>query len=127
MPTVPTTTSSSPVKASSSPPCRRFLNDRWVPYVYILECHDGSFYVGSSWDLNSRVATHNAGLGSAYTRRRGRRPVRLVWAAGYDRIEDAFVREKQIQGWGRAKRLAHIQGRVDDLRKLSRSKSSNPD
>ncbi len=94
-----------------------------MPFVYILECHDGSFYVGSTWDMNSRVATHNAGFGSAYTRRPGRRPVRLVWSAAFDRIEDAFIREKQIQGWSRAKRIALIEGRVDDLADLSRSRT----
>ncbi|NYE36453.1 putative GIY-YIG superfamily endonuclease [Nocardioides cavernae] len=47
-----------------------------MPHVYILQCSDGSFYVGSTWDLERRVSEHNLGLGAAYTRRR--RPVTLV-------------------------------------------------
>ena len=58
-----------------------------MPHVYLLECADGSYYVGSTWVLDRRVSEHNLGLGAEYTKRR--RPVRLVWFAYYDRIEDA--------------------------------------
>ena len=90
-----------------------------MPWTYLLQCADGSFYVGSTWNLELRVSEHNLGLGSAYTRRRGRRPVRLAWAAEFARIDDAFRFEKQVQGWGRAKRIALIEGRLDDLPLLS--------
>jgi len=89
--------------------------------MYILECADHSYYVGSTWDLEKRLAQHNSGIGgAAYTRRR--RPVRLVYCEQSDRIEDAYAREKQIQNWGRAKRIALIEGRYDDLPGLSRPK-----
>ena len=89
--------------------------------MYILECADHSLYVGSTWDLEKRLAQHNSGIGgAAYTRRR--RPVRLVYFEQSDRIEDAYAREKQIQNWGRAKRIALIEGRYDDLPGLSRPK-----
>ena len=89
-----------------------------MPFMYILACADGSFYVGSTWDLERRLAQHNsADQGAAYTRRR--RPVRLVYFEESDRIDDAYAREKQIQGWGRAKRIALIEGRHDDLPGLS--------
>ena len=89
--------------------------------MYILECADHSFYVGNTWDLEKRLAQHNSGIGgAAYTRRR--RPVRLVYFEQSDRIEDAYAREKQIQNWGRAKRIALIEGRYDDLPGLSRPK-----
>ena len=46
-----------------------------MPFMYILECADHSFYVGSTWDLEKRLAQHNSDIGgAAYTRRR--RPVR---------------------------------------------------
>ena len=91
-----------------------------MPYLYILECADGSYYVGSTWDLDQRIVNHNLGLGAAYTRRR--RPVKLKWSQEFDRIEEAFLREKQIQGWSRAKREALMEGRLNDLPRLSRSK-----
>ena len=93
-----------------------------MAWTYIVECADGSFYVGSTYDLERRISEHNLGLGATYTRIRRRRPVRLVWAAQYDRVEDAYAFEKQIQGWGRAKRIALIEGRLGDLPALARSK-----
>ena len=90
-----------------------------MPWTYILECADGSLYVGSTTDLERRVSQHNLGLGAAYTRLRRRRPVRLVWAAEFSRVEDAFLYEKQIQGWSRAKRVALIEGRFDALPDLA--------
>ncbi len=58
-----------------------------MPWTYILECSDGSFYVGSTRHLERRLFEHDEGLGAAYTKRR--RPVRLVWAADFERIDDA--------------------------------------
>src|SRR5689334_2995005 len=86
-----------------------------MPHTYILECADGNLYVGSTWDLDRRVWEHNEGLGSAYTRLRRRRPVRLAWTAYFDRIDDAFAFEKRIQGWSRRKRFALIEGRYAHL------------
>ncbi|HSV41558.1 MAG TPA: hypothetical protein VLI04_22530 [Nocardioidaceae bacterium] len=47
-------------------------------------------------------------------------PVELAWAADYERVDDAFTMEKQIQNWSRAKRLALIEGRFKDLPELSK-------
>jgi putative endonuclease len=65
---------------------------------------------------------HQNGLGGAYTSKR--QPVRLVYAEYFERIDECFAREKQVQGWGRAKRIALIEGRMGDLPRLSRSRSS---
>ena len=89
-----------------------------MAWTYILECSDGSFYVGSTVHLERRVWEHQEGLGATYTRRR--RPVRLVWAADFARVDEAYFYEKQIQGWSRAKRIALIEGREDDLPALAR-------
>ncbi|MCR2762755.1 GIY-YIG nuclease family protein [Microbacterium sp. zg.B48] len=86
-------------------------------HVYILECRDRTLYVGSTWDLD-RLAQHQGGEGAENTRTR--RPVRVLYYEDFDRIEDAFHREKQIQGWGRAKRLALVEGDVERLNRLSR-------
>jgi putative endonuclease len=90
-----------------------------MAWTYILECADGSYYVGSTVDLDARVSQHNAGQGSAYTRRRGRLPVKLVWAADFDRVDEAFAFEKMVQGWSRKKRTALIEGRWQDLPALA--------
>jgi putative endonuclease len=72
-----------------------------MAWVYILACADGSYYVGSTRDLERRVWEHHEGLGAQYTRHR--RPVRLLWSATYDRVDEAFAFEKQVQGWSRTK------------------------
>ena len=92
-----------------------------MAWVYILRCADDSYYVGSTLDLNARIVQHNAGGGAKYTT--GRRPVVLVWAMEYYNVADAFVVEKQIQNWSRAKREALIDGRLDDLPALSRGRT----
>ena len=92
-----------------------------MAWVYILECSDGSFYTGSTVDLELRMWEHNygdEGVGANYTRKR--RPVVLVFSEEYERIDNAFAREKQVQGWSHAKKLALIEGRFDDLRALSK-------
>ena len=75
----------------------------------MLRCSDGSYYVGSTVNLELRLAQHQSGDGAAYTRRR--RPVELVWAEEFERIDDWLLfREKQVQGWSRAKRETAIDG-----------------
>jgi putative endonuclease len=95
-----------------------------MAWVYILECSDGSFYVGSTVDLEGRVSQHQSGDGATYTRRR--RPVRLAWAADFARVDEAFAFEKRVQGWGRAKRIALIEGRWSDLPALARGRNRPP-
>jgi putative endonuclease len=95
-------------------------------HVYILRCADGSFYVGSTTDLARRIIQHEAGKGSAYTRRR--LPVTVVWSEEFARIEDAFQWEKRIQGWSHAKRQAFIDGGIDAVRGWSaRTRAASPD
>jgi putative endonuclease len=96
-----------------------------MPYLYILECGDGTLYVGSTWNLELRLAQHQSCQGARYTS--NRLPVKLVFSQDFDRIEDAFAREKQVQGWSRAKRVALIEGRMGDLPGLSRSRDRRPD
>jgi len=87
--------------------------------MYILECADGSFYVGSTTSLAHRLEQHNAGVGARYTQ--SRRPVKVVFETEFDSIAEAFAFEKQVQGWSRAKRKALIDGRFHELPKLSRN------
>ncbi len=91
-------------------------------YTYILCCTDASYYTGSTSDLESRIEQHQLGLGANFTRKH--LPVKLVYFEEFDRIDDAFYREKQIQGWSRKKKEALINGRKDLLPGLSKSKIS---
>lgn len=47
--------------------------------VYLLSCADGTLYCGVTTDLARRLAEHNAGTASKYTR--ARLPVALVASA----------------------------------------------
>ena len=89
-----------------------------MAFAYILRCSDGTYYVGSTHNLQLRVWQHDNGQdGASYTRRR--RPVTLVWSAEFEHIGAAFAVEKQIQGWSRAKREALIRGDFDALPDLA--------
>jgi putative endonuclease len=92
-----------------------------MAFTYMLECADGTYYVGSTIDLDRRLLQHSAGEGATYIRTR--RPVRLVWSHEQPSIRDAYFLEKQIQNWSRAKRLALIEGRFGDLPELARSRT----
>lgn len=91
-------------------------------YMYILECSDKSYYVGSTTDLDRRINQHNTGEGSEYTKKR--LPVKLVYFEECFSIEEAFLREKQVQGWSRKKREALINNMHQNLPKLSKSKKT---
>src|SRR3954462_7137771 len=47
-------------------------------FVYLLRCADGTLYCGWTVDVERRVAAHNAGRASRYTR--SRLPLQLAWA-----------------------------------------------
>ena len=90
-----------------------------MPYVYILKCSDGSFYTGSTWNLKKRLWEHQCGDGADYTKKR--LPVELVFFESFDRIDEAFEREKQNQGWSRRKKLALITSNEGDLVRFSKN------
>ena len=90
-------------------------------YMYILECSDGSLYTGSAKNLQKRLEEHQAGAGSIHTSKR--LPIKLVYYEEFARIDWAFAREKQIQGWSRKKKLALINNQKELLPFLSKSKN----
>ena len=85
--------------------------------MYILKCADDSYYTGSTWNLERRLAQHQRGEGARHTAKR--LPVELVYCEEYDRVEDAFKREKQIQRWSRKKKEALIVGDMNELHRLA--------
>ncbi len=93
-------------------------------YMYILQCSNGSFYVGSTKNLNRRLAKHQSGEGSKFTK--SLLPVKLVYYETFNRIDEAFNREKQIQKWSRAKKIALINNDIKLLKQLSKSKHNKP-
>ena len=91
-----------------------------MAHMYILRCGDGSLYVGSTRNLDIRMHQHAIGKGAKYTSMR--LPVELVYVEEYESIGEAYAREKQVQGWSRAKREALIAGDFDALPGLSKKR-----
>jgi predicted GIY-YIG superfamily endonuclease len=87
-------------------------------YVYMLECSDGSYYVGHTDDLEKRMALHETGLSGGYTALR--RPVRLVFVDEFPSRDDAIQRERQLKGWSRAKKRALIRDDWAAIHRLAR-------
>jgi putative endonuclease len=89
-------------------------------FMYILQCSDGKFYTGSTLNIDKRVIEHQSGFGANYTK--DKLPVVLVYFEEFSRIDLAFNREKQVQGWSRKKKEALINGKYQLLPELSKSK-----
>ena len=65
-------------------------------YTYLLECIDGTYYIGSTIDLDRRVHEHNhAKRGAHYTKIR--RPVVLRYHEIFDTLHSARVRECELK------------------------------
>jgi putative endonuclease len=92
-------------------------------FMYILECIDGSYYTGSTINLNRRLAQHQAGIGAIHTSKR--LPVSLVYFEEYDHVAKAFYREKQIQRWTKNKKTALINGDISELKRLAKCKNDS--
>ncbi|MBC5835142.1 GIY-YIG nuclease family protein [Flavobacterium sp. F372] len=86
-------------------------------FMYILLCSDGSYYTGSTIDLEKRIDEHQNGNGANHTKKR--LPIELVYFEEFERIDLAFYREKQVQKWSRIKKEALIENNKNLLPELS--------
>jgi putative endonuclease len=76
-------------------------------YVYILKCHDGTYYTGVTNDLERRLLEHNAGIDTeAYTHTR--RPVELAFYEAFSDYNLALEWETRIKKWSAKKKEALI-------------------
>ena len=64
-------------------------------FTYLLECSDGTYYCGWTNNPSGRLAAHNSGMGSKYTR--SRRPVRMVYLESCSSRNEAMRREAEIK------------------------------
>ena len=73
-------------------------------FVYILTNMNNSvLYTGVTSDLNGRIQQHRAGKGGKFTARY--HATKLVYYETFEYIEDAILREKQIKGGSRQKKI----------------------
>ena len=94
--------------------------------VYILQCANGQYYVGSTNDLVKRISEHQLADESWY---RGAKftkahlPVKLVYTEEYEDEYKGRMREQQLHGWSRAKKEALIRGDLEELKRLAKKKA----
>ena len=78
-----------------------------MPWVYLLRCADGTLYCGWTVDVEQRLAAHNAGRASRYTR--SRLPVELAWCEPLPDRAAAMREEARIKALARTDKLALIE------------------
>jgi putative endonuclease len=86
-------------------------------WVYILSSRTRVLYVGVTNDLPRRLAEHQSGAGSAFTRRY--RVTRLVYVEEHRTPGDAIRREKEIKAWRREKKRALVEAHNPTWRDLA--------
>jgi putative endonuclease len=79
---------------------------RW--FVYLLRCADGTFYAGSTTDVDARARAHNEGRGAKYTS--GRRPVSVVYREACESRSAALGREHALKRLTRGQKERLIGG-----------------
>lgn len=84
-------------------------------HAYIVECCDGTYYAGSTNNLEKRINEHNNGKrGARYTRYK--RPVKLVWCREYKYFKKAFLEEMRIKGLTRKQKEKLVSERHPNIR-----------
>lgn len=87
-------------------------------YVYILECNDGSLYVGHTDDIEVRLSQHEQRyFPNCYTAKR--LPFKVVHVETFASRGEALEAERTIKKWSRAKKQALIDQDFDLIKKLT--------
>ena len=92
-------------------------------WVYILKCSDGSYYTGSTSNIEKRISEHQQGEVKGYTH--NRRPIELVFSENFDDVYNAISAERKIKKWTRVKKEALIDGDFKLLHKLSECRNDS--
>ncbi len=85
-----------------------------MPWVYVLRCRDGSLYTGAAKNLAARLAKHQAGRASRYTR--GRLPVALVWSRRVRTWNQALREEWRLKRLTRTQKEALVSAAAPRIR-----------
>lgn len=90
-------------------------------YFYILQCSDGSYYIGHTDNIEKRIAEHKAKKYAGYTATR--LPVRLKYTYECESRESVIELEQKVKKWSRRKKEALIAQNWDLLKLLAKRKS----
>jgi putative endonuclease len=78
-----------------------------VWYTYIVECSDKTLYVGTTNDIEKRLAKHNTGKGAKYTK--GRSPVTIKYSEAFESRAEACKQEYKLKQLTREEKLDLIE------------------
>jgi putative endonuclease len=88
-------------------------------YVYILASRpNGTLYIGSTTNLESRVRAHKEGIFSGFTSKYNVK--QLVYYEEYESTEESFKRERNMKEWRREWKIRLIEKNNRDWVDLSR-------
>lgn len=76
--------------------------EQWKWFAYIIQCKDGLYYTGMTYNLEKRMEQHFSGLGSRFTEKHGFKE--LNYYEEFNCIEEARRREKQLKDFSRIKK-----------------------
>lgn len=76
--------------------------EKWKWYVYIIECLDGFYYTGVTYNLERRMEQHFSGKGCKFTAKHGYKA--LKYFEEFSNITEARNREKQLKDFSRKKK-----------------------
>jgi len=79
-------------------------------FTYLVLFDSGYLYTGQTRKVRDRAKEHW---------RKGGHP-RVIWKQAFETRAEALVREKQIKGWTRVKKLALASGAINSLEVLAK-------
>lgn len=80
------------------------MKKQWKWYVYIVECLDGFYYTGLTWNIEERMEQHKSGKGSKFTAKHGFKQLRYI--EEFIDLHQAREREIQVKDFSRKKKEA---------------------
>ncbi len=87
-------------------------------WVYMVRCHDGTYYTGYTKDLENRIALHKSGRGAKYVK--GKLPLKLVYAKEYCYYKSALNEERRIKTLPREQKSELVRIYAENKRKITK-------
>lgn len=81
-------------------------------YVYILKCCDGSYYVGSTRNIDNRLEYHKTGK-VKYTK--SRLPVELIFLKKFINYSESLQFETKVKSWKKRKSIKRMLDKPDNM------------
>lgn len=80
--------------------------NKFMYFVYLIECSDKSIYTGITTDVIRRFKEHKNGEGGHYTS--SKRVIKILYTEQCKTRSEALKRESEIKSWRREKKLALV-------------------